>query len=48
MITPCHQTPPTDPTLACLTFYSQAWVLDPKANALGVGTSNGGKGVIGY
>jgi len=39
---------PNDPTLAGLTFYNQAWVLDPKANAFGVGTSNGGKGVIGY
>jgi len=39
---------PNDRTLAGLTFYNQAWVLDPKANAFGVGTSNGGKGVIGY
>ena len=39
---------PTNPTLEGLTFYNQAWVLDPKANAFGVGTSNGGKGVIGY
>jgi hypothetical protein len=39
---------PNDPTLEGLTFYNQAWVLDPKANAFGVGTSNGGKGVIGY
>jgi hypothetical protein len=39
---------PNDPTLAGLTFYNQAWVLDPQANAFGVGTSNGGKGVIGY
>jgi hypothetical protein len=39
---------PNDPTLAGLIFYNQAWVMDAKANALGVGTSNGGKGVIGY
>jgi hypothetical protein len=39
---------PNDPTLQGMTFYNQAWVLDPKANAFGVGTSNGGKGVIGY
>ena len=39
---------PKDPTLEGVTFYNQAWVLDPKANAFGVGTSNGGKGVIGY
>ena len=37
-----------DPTLAGRTFYNQAWVIDAKANAFGVGTSNGGKGVIGY
>jgi hypothetical protein len=39
---------PTKPTLQGLTFYNQAWVIDAKANAFGVGTSNGGKGVIGY
>jgi hypothetical protein len=39
------------PNLRCLlgqAFYNQAWVIDAKANAFGVGTSNGGKGVIGY
>ena len=39
---------PNNPTLAGSTFYNQAWVLDAKANAFGVGTSNRGKGVIGY
>jgi hypothetical protein len=39
---------PGNPSLVGLTFYNQAWVIDAKANAFGVGTSNGGKGVIGY
>jgi hypothetical protein len=39
---------PNNPAFEGLTFYNQAWVMDAKANALGVGTSNGGKGVIGY
>ena len=39
---------PNTQSLEGTTFYNQAWVIDAKANAFGVGTSNGGKGVIGY
>jgi hypothetical protein len=39
---------PANSSLEGVTFYNQAWVIDAKANAFGVGTSNGGKGVIGY
>lgn len=37
-----------NPALQGFTFFNQAWVMDAQANAFGVGTSNGGKGVIGY
>jgi hypothetical protein len=30
------------------TFFNQAWTLDSKANSLGISTSNGGKGVVGF
>ncbi len=39
---------PGNPSLAGVTFYNQAWVIDGKANTFGIGTSNGGKGGIGY
>lgn len=38
---------PVNPALCGRSFYVQAWVLDTKANPLGVATSNGGKGTIG-
>jgi len=38
---------PSNAALEGLRFFSQAWVLDRPANALGVGTSNGLLGVLG-
>ncbi len=38
---------PNSSALIGIDFYNQAWVLDAAANAQGIATSNGGKGVIG-
>ena len=38
---------PNNPGLLGATFYNQAWVMDPKANAFGAAVSNGGKGILG-
>ena len=35
------------PPVPGATFFNQAFALDPGANALGLTTSNGGRGVIG-
>ncbi len=38
---------PNDNNLLGVTFYNQAWVRDPSANAAGIAATNGAKGVIG-
>jgi hypothetical protein len=39
---------PPSATLIGATFFNQAWVLDQLANNLGIATSNGGEGVVGF
>ncbi len=39
---------PNDTNLLGVTFYNQAWVRDPNANAAGIAATNGAKGVIGF
>jgi hypothetical protein len=39
---------PNVPNAPGATFYNQAFVFDPTANALGLTTSNGGQATIGF